>query len=422
MTLPLARLRSFVSPVRLAPVLLSTLLVATAAWALSPGVAAAAGPTPLPAAHELGQSYMFLRIYEDSIVVRLEITTEDIERALDFGWNVEGGVTSDQVAQRLDQILEYVGERARVRTASGPLTLGFRRFETHFLEVAEYVVLFYQVEGLTEIPDALELTYIPIFDVDSDHRNFLVVEHNWKTATFNSEVVAGIFSPSAPTQRLDLTRSSRLKGFLGLVRLGVWHIWIGYDHILFLMALVLPSVLVRRNREWEPAPNFTKALIKIVTIVTFFTLAHTVTLSLAALDVIRLESRLVESIIAGSIAVAAWANLAPGLNVREAMIAFVFGLFHGFGFASVLGDIGLGREFLVLSLLGFNIGVEIGQVAIIALVFPVLYVLRDRWIYRPLLRYGSMLLIAVALLWFFERVFEFNVPLGPILRRMVGMG
>ncbi len=402
--------------------LLVLCLAALTAWAAPAPVAAASGPSALPAAHELGQSYMFLRIYEDSIVVRLEITTADLERALAFGWDVEAGVTEDQVAARLDAILAYVGERARVGSAAGPLSLRFDRFETHFLEVAEYVVLFYQVDGLTVIPDELELTYTPIFEVDPDHRNFLVVEHNWKTATFNSEAVAGIFGPSEPSIRLDLTRSSRWRGFVGLVRLGVWHIWIGYDHILFLMALVLPSVLVRENRKWEPAPNFTRALLKIVTIVTFFTLAHTVTLSLAALDVIRLESRLVESIIAASIAVAAWANLAPGLNVREAVIAFVFGLFHGFGFASVLGDIGLGREFLVLSLLGFNIGVEIGQVAIIAAVFPVLYVLRDKAVYRPFLRWGSVFLIAVALLWFFERVFDFNVPVGPILRRLVGMG
>ena len=173
---------------------------------------------------------------------------------------------------------------------------------------------------------------------------------------------------------------------------------------------MLPAVLFRENRAWHPEPSFRRALINIIKIVTFFTIAHTATLSLAALGLVSLPSRIVESIIAGSIAVAAAANLAPGLNIREAAIAFIFGLFHGFGFASVLGDIGMGGEFLVLSLLGFNLGVELGQISIIAAVFPILFMLRKTRVYLWILRFGSLCLIAVALLWFFERLFGFNVP------------
>ena len=194
----------------------------------------------------------------------------------------------------------------------------------------------------------------------------------------------------------------------------MWHIWIGLDHILFLIALVLPSVLFREGGRWEPVADFRTALIKIVTIVTFFTIAHTVTLSLAALDVVRLSSRLVESVIAGSIGVAAWTNLVPKINVKEWSIAFVFGLFHGFGFASVLGDIGIGREHLVLSLLSFNIGVELGQLAVVCAIFPFLFLLRKTPLFGWILRFGSWFLIFVALLWVFERTFDFNVPLLPI--------
>ena len=259
------------------------------------------------------------------------------------------------------------------------------------------------------------MLYSVLFEVDDLHRNMLVIEHNWKTATFNNEAgISLIFSPRNPRQTLDLTSSSLLRGFIGFIGLGVWHIWIGLDHILFLIALVLPSVLFREGGRWEPASDFRTALIKIVTIVTFFTIAHTVTLSLAALDVVRLSSRLVESIIAGSIAVAAWTNLVPKINVKEWSIAFVFGLFHGFGFASVLGDIGVGGEHLVLSLLSFNIGVELGQVAVICVVFPFLFFLRGTRLYGWILRFGSWFLIFVALLWVLERTFDFNVPLIPI--------
>jgi len=201
----------------------------------------------------------------------------------------------------------------------------------------------------------------------------------------------------------------------------VWHIWIGLDHILFLMALVLPSVLRRESGRWQPAENFGRALVKILTIVSCFTIAHTITLSLAALGVVNVPSRLVESVIALSITLAALHNLWPVAKVNEAAIAFVFGLFHGFGFASVLGSLGLGTDHLVWSLLGFNLGVEIGQVAIIAVVFPLLFIARRWRIYTLGFRLGSVGLVAIGLLWVAERSTGFNVPLIPIAKAVLGM-
>ena len=140
------------------------------------------------------------------------------------------------------------------------------------------------------------------FDEDSAHRNALIVEHNWKTATFNNEAgISAIFSPGSPRQSLDLSSASTLRGFIGLVWLGVLHIWIGIDHIFFLLALILPSVLTRKEGVWEPVGDFRSALINIVTIVTFFTIAHSVTLAMAGLGLVDLPSALVESIIAASI-------------------------------------------------------------------------------------------------------------------------
>ena len=123
--------------------------------------------------------------------------------------------------------------------------------------------------------------------------------------------------------------------------------------------------------------------------------------------------------IALSIAIAALVNLMPRIRIREPAIAFAFGLFHGFGFAYVLGDIGLDREYLALSLFGFNVGVEIGQVAIICALFPVLFVLRRRSVYLHGLRWVSLGLMAIAMLWFLERALDFNLPLVPMVKRQV---
>ena len=155
---------------------------------------------------------------------------------------------------------------------------------------------------------------------------------------------------------------------------------------------------------------------------TFFTVAHTVTLSLASLELVRLPARPVEAVIALSIAIAALINLVPRIGLKEPQIAFAFGLFHGFGFAYVLSDIGLEPEYLALSLLGFNVGVEVGQIVIVLLLFPVLFFLRRWGGYQHLFRLLSAGLIAVALLWFFERSFDFNVPLGTIVKGLLGIG
>ncbi|WP_373516270.1 HupE/UreJ family protein, partial [Pricia sp.] len=242
------------------------------------------------------------------------------------------------------------------------------------------------------------------------------------------------FSRGGTTQTLNLVETGLWKGFVAMVRQGVWHIWIGIDHILFLLALILPSV-VRRVRQvseesvdadqklvgskwyWQPVARFKPAFIYILKIVTFFTIAHTITLSLGALDIVNLPSRWVESIIALSIGLAAYHNIRPIFKGKDWIIAFVFGLFHGFGFASVLGELGFKGEYLSLSLFGFNLGVELGQVVIILLIFPVLFFMRKLKFYPKFMLWLSILLIIVSLYWLFERAFEINLPVDDYIRK-----
>jgi hypothetical protein len=362
------------------------------------------------AAHELGQSYVFLRVHDDSIAIRLEITVADLGRALGLPWEANQRVSPAEVEAHLDAILEYVRERFFLGAAGEPFQLRFNGHDVRHVEIADYVLLSYVAADLSPVPDHVEVAYPVLFEIDSNHRNLLVIEHNFKTGTFNNESnVSLIFSPSNPRQTLDLSSSSVMRGFMAFIWLGVWHIWIGIDHILFLIALILPSVLRRGQERWQPVPSFRPALYNVVIIVSFFTIAHSITLSLAALDIVRLPARFVEATIAASIAAAALYNLFPQMRVREWMIAFAFGLFHGFGFANVLSGLGLEPRYLALSLLGFNVGVELGQVAVIGVIFPVLYLLRTHAVYRPLVRYASVGMIMIALVWFVERAFE--VPL-----------
>jgi hypothetical protein len=152
---------------------------------------------------------------------------------------------------------------------------------------------------------------------------------------------------------------------------------------------------------------------EVLRIVTAFTIAHSITLSLAALSVVSLPSRLVESTIALSVVLAALNNLKPVVAGRRWAVAFGFGLIHGFGFASVLADLGLPRDALVLALVGFNLGVEAGQLAIVGLFLPVAYGLRRTWVYRRMIFAGGSALIALlAAVWMAERVFALKLLPG----------
>ncbi|NNF03811.1 MAG: HupE/UreJ family protein [Rhodothermales bacterium] len=370
-------------------------------------------PDALAKKHDRGQSYVYFRIHGDSVVVRVEITAEHLNEALGLDLATGDGVPVDSVlahaGRNLDAIRAFIAEQLTLRIPGGAV------LSTDFRDVAvlrvprfgDFLQLTYDVGGFEDLPDRFEVTYTAMFDVDNQHRNMVLVEHDWRSTTFNNESnVAFTLKPSEPTGILDLTGSTVMSGFAGMIGFGIEHILIGFDHILFLLALILPSVLYWEDRTWKPETRFRTAFINIVKIVTFFTLAHTITLSLAAMKVIVLPSILVESIIAASIAVAALHNLSPRFFRYEWLIAFVFGLFHGFGFAGLLEPLGLGREYTLLTLLGFNLGVEIGQVIIIAAVFPLLYMIRKWSMYRPLvLRAGSVALIAIAMFWFVERAF-----------------
>jgi hypothetical protein len=145
----------------------------------------------------------------------------------------------------------------------------------------------------------------------------------------------------------------------------------------------------------------------VLKIVSAFTIAHSLTLSLAVLGIVRLPSRLTESAIAMSVILAAANNLWPLVRERGWIVAFVFGLVHGFGFATALSDLGLRHVGLALALLGFNAGVEIGQLAIVAVFLPVAFALRRTWLYQtPLLRFGSVFVILIAGAWCAERVLD----------------
>ena len=197
------------------------------------------------------------------------------------------------------------------------------------------------------------------------------------------------FSATEREASITLKGTEQPKGAASFFLLGVEHIATGYDHLLFLLALILCG------------GNF----VQLLKIITAFTLAHSLTLGAAALDIITLPSVLVEAVIALSIAYVGFENLFPRFAVsRRWTISFLFGLIHGFGFSSVLKEIGLPKDSLLLSLLNFNLGVEAGQLVAVVIIVPLLLQLRKTSWEEKTVRGLSAIVLIVGLALFVERV------------------
>ena len=191
---------------------------------------------------------------------------------------------------------------------------------------------------------------------------------------------------------------------------GVHHILTGYDHLLFLLCLLLPSVLRREDGHWHAVAGWREALLPVAKTVTLFTLAHSVTLALAALGWVKLAPSFVEPAIAATIMLAAFDNIRPLLLRWRGWVTFGFGLIHGFGFAGVLGELQLPPAQFGWALFQFNLGLELGQLCLVLSVVPLLFLLRRRSGYVPwVLRAGSALALLMAAVWLVERTSDWRL-------------
>lgn len=354
------------------------------------------------AAHKPSDSYLALRIDGSTVDVQWDIALRDLEYAIGIDTDGDGAITWAELQARHDAISAYALARLTIsadgeRCAS---TAAGHQVDRH--SDGTYAVLRFAAVCPKDAR-SLTATYALFFELDPLHRGLVRLEERGATRSL-------IFSPEQPTQPLGVAGSSPLRQIVEFSREGVFHIWTGFDHVLFLLSLLLPAVLRREAARWVPVPGFRQALCKTFVIVTAFTLAHSLTLTLASLELVALPARWVESAIAASVIAAALNNVYPVLERRLWMVAFLFGLIHGFGFASVLRDLGLPREGLVLALASFNLGVEAGQLAIVAALMPLAFAIRQTWLYRRLtLSAGSLLIVAVACVWLFERAFELRL-------------
>ena len=355
-------------------------------------------------AHKPSDSYLTVRATEGSstLAIRWDIALRDLDYVLQLDRDGNGELTWGEVRPREADILKLAVSRlafTAAGTACPLVSAGRMMLDKH--SDGTYAVLNLQAQ-CTSLDAPLSARYSMLFDVDPSHRGLV----QWVAPGIDT-AQALVFGTESAEQVLALQPGGIWKTLSQYLKDGILHIWAGYDHILFLLALLLPAVLIRREGTWQPAPRLGGSFKEVVKVVTAFTLAHSITLSLASLHIISLPSRLVESLIAASVIFAALNNLRGTVEGRRWVMAFVFGLVHGFGFASVLADLGLPQGALVLALVGFNAGVEVGQLTIVAVFLPLAFWLRGTRFYRVGVLIGGSLLVALlASWWLAQRMFN----------------
>jgi hydrogenase/urease accessory protein HupE len=342
------------------------------------------GLLAMPAhAHPAPFSYLDLRLGQGQLEGAL--TVHVIDLAHDLNVTPEAALFDTTLAEsKREAILSLLRSRLLLSADGQPLEMELLRLEPLLDRQAMALHLRFPTNAS---PGRLSIQ-CALFPYDPQHQTFLNVYE--KDALTHQE----IFNKDHTS--FDYFTGSR-QGTLAVVKTfipaGVYHIFIGPDHILFIVGLLLMG----------------GSLLRLLTIVTAFTIAHSITLTLAALDIANPPARLIEPAIALSIVYVGIDNLMvgkAGWDVR-AWIAFFFGLVHGFGFASVLREFGLPSQALGWSLFSFNFGVEIGQICIVVVVASLLAALRSRnqALGKRVATIGSVVVIVAGSYWFIQRVF-----------------
>lgn len=354
-------------------------------------------------AHKPSDSYLQMAVQENTVTGQWDIALRDLDFAIGLDENGDHAITWQEVVNKQKEIHAYAFARLNIQNKKTDCAINYGQTLIDRHTDGNYAVMQFAANCKDNVSE-LHLRYSLFADVDPSHRGLLKLDY--KNANITTTKTA-IFGPDNASQLFALEKTSRLTEFKNYVTEGIWHIWTGYDHILFLISLLLPAVLVYNNKKWQAATHFKAPFFDILKVVTAFTLAHSITLTLATLQVVSLPSRWVESVIALSIVLAALNNLYPFILGRRWLVAFIFGLIHGFGFAAVLADLGLTNSTLVIALIGFNIGVEIGQLCIVIVFVPIAYSLRHSRFYQNTVIYGgSVLVVLIASAWFIERAFN----------------
>jgi len=356
-------------------------------------------------AHGIGQSQLTLKLDGRRLDGEWIMNLDDARKAIGLGPAVTGDDRWTKLAAHEGELRAALLNSLAIRADSLACTIVLDPAPLAWDRKFDDVRLALHV-ACPVAPTTLTLHEDLLFDAVPSYRGYFSVED---VRSYN----VGVLRANERSATFRVRQFHPLEIAFEFVKEGVNHIWTGLDHVLFLCALLLPAALVRDGRTWRPRPGLGAATRETLKVVTAFTLAHSITLCLAFFGVIRLPSRWIEVGIAVSVFAAAWNNLRPFLPGRAWLMAFGFGLVHGMGFAGALANLALPSKARGLALGAFNVGVEIGQIAIVLAVLPLLYLASRRsWYPRLVMGVGSLGIAWIAVIWILQRGFGLELFAG----------
>lgn len=365
-------------------------------------------------AHKASDAYLKLAPTATGTSLRVDIALRDLDAAIDLDADADGKLTWGEVKAAWPAIEAYVQRHVQLDGCTldhpGPA----------LEQRADGVYAALGFSAACTLPAAPVLRYTVLADIDPTHRGLAsIVGADGQSTSLRvldprQAATLGQAAPGSPARRAaaDLAPAEQAQGVSRwqFVREGIHHIATGYDHVLFLMCLLLPAVMRRTPQGWQPVSRIGEAVWPIVGIVTAFTLAHSITLALASLKLVSLPGWFIEPAIAVTIVLAAVDNLYPIFRGRRALVTFLFGLIHGFGFAGVLAEMDLPPAHFAWALFQFNLGLELGQIMIVLVATALLFLFRHGRRYSAVvIRGGSYAAILVGVLWFIERTADVSL-------------
>ncbi|MFT3773958.1 MAG: HupE/UreJ family protein [Minicystis sp.] len=366
-------------------------------------------------AHPARTSAVFLDIAERSVEAELQLPLDQLGLALEKPLDASPGSLVADLGPELGRyVSSHIGARARDDRA---FAVEVRSAAMTKVDGADNLVVQVSLRPPEGAPaSAFTLQYDVILHRVVSHKIFVSVRRDFKNAVFSEHPeLLGVLRFQRDSLVVDRAHGSWWRGFGSVFALGMRHIAEGTDHLLFLLVLLLPSPLVAQKGRWGERDTGRRSVVKVLQIVTAFTVGHSLTLITGAAGVLRVRSQPVEVLIAISILVSAIHALRPVFKGKEPLVAAGFGLVHGLAFATTLADFGLDARALALGILGFNLGIEAMQLAVVVLTIPWLLLLSRSAVYTPVRVAGAAFGAVAACGWVAERALAVHNPVAGIV-------
>lgn len=378
----------------------AALAALTASFLVSPSIASA---------HTLASSSIRLIVGEDDLTGTVTMAVATLDQAFD------APERSDVLpaGEYADQVVAYLDAHLTIDGADGAAWAErYSNLVRQTTEGIETISVDVTVDPAGSDPADFAITYDAVIEAVAGHEAVLVLE----TAS-GAVSTPGVFTQANDT--VFIGDADTDVAITDMISFGYHHVLDGADHLLFLITLLLPATFVASAGRWRPRPGIAPAARRVLHVATAFTAGHSLTLIATSLGWITVPTRLVEVLVAISVAVSSMHAIKPLVRVGESLIAANFGLVHGLAFAGILHDLGLQGRTTTLTLLAFNIGVELAQLAAIALTLPSLYLLSIGRHGRTVRVVGASLALVAACAWIADRLGLVSNPIAPIEARLI---